>query len=98
MLFRSVGEVRGVGMLAALEFVADRAAKRRFDAALGVGARISKAARARGLIARAMPHGDILGFSPPLIMSRAEVDEMVDIAQAAVREVTDELAQQRAVA
>jgi L-2,4-diaminobutyrate transaminase len=93
-----VGEVRGVGMLAALEFVADKTAKRRFEPALGVGARVSKAARTRGLIARAMPHGDILGFSPPLIMSRSEVDEMADIAEAAVREVTNELVRQKAVA
>jgi L-2,4-diaminobutyrate transaminase len=82
-----VGEVRGTGMLAAVEFVADPATKRRFDPALKVGAQISKAARDRGLIARAMPHGDILGFAPPLIMSVAEVDEMVGIARAAVEAV-----------
>lgn len=86
-----VGEVRGVGMLAAIEFVADRGAKRRFDAALKVGARISKAARDRGLIARAMPHGDILGFAPPLVMTEAEIDEMVGIALAAVQQVMGEL-------
>jgi L-2,4-diaminobutyrate transaminase len=79
-----VGEVRGTGMLAAVEFVADPATKRRFDPGLKVGAQISKAARDRGLIARAMPHGDILGFAPPLIMTAAEVDEMVAIARAAV--------------
>ncbi|MFD2815886.1 aminotransferase [Paracoccus aerius] len=61
-----VGEVRGVGLMGAVEFVADREKKTRFDAGLKVGARISAAARARGLIARAMPHGDILGFAPPL--------------------------------
>lgn len=87
-----VGEVRGVGMLAAIEFVADREKKLRFDAGLKVGARISKAARDRGLIARAMPHGDILGFAPPLVTTREEVDEIVLIAEAAVRQVMDDLA------
>ena len=87
-----VGEVRGVGMLAAIEFVADRDRKTRFDAGLKVGARVSKAARDRGLIARAMPHGDILGFAPPLVTTRAEVDEIVDIAEKAVRQVMDEIA------
>ena len=87
-----VGEVRGVGMLAAIEFVADREKKVRFDANLKVGARVAKAARDRGLIARAMPHGDILGFAPPLIATRAEVDEIVDIAEKAVRQVMDEVA------
>lgn len=87
-----VGEVRGVGMLAAIEFVADREKKVRFDAGLKVGARVAKAARDRGLIARAMPHGDILGFAPPLVASRADVDEIVDIAEKAVRQVMDEVA------
>ncbi len=45
-----VGEVRGVGMLGALEFVVNRESKTRFDPVLKVGARISKAARDRGLI------------------------------------------------
>jgi L-2,4-diaminobutyrate transaminase len=86
-----VGEVRGVGMLAAIEFVADRGKKIRYDAGLKVGARISKAARDRGLITRAMPHGDILGFAPPLVTTRAEVDEIIDITEKAVRQVMDEL-------
>ncbi|KFC70870.1 Adenosylmethionine-8-amino-7-oxononanoate aminotransferase [Bosea sp. LC85] len=91
-----VGEVRGIGMLGALEFVADRSAKTRFNPALKVGARISKAARDRGLIARAMPHGDILGFAPPLVTTRDEIDEIVGIAEKAVRQVLDELARDKA--
>jgi L-2,4-diaminobutyrate transaminase len=91
-----VGEVRGVGMLAAVEFVANRETRARFDPALKVGARISKAARDRGLIARAMPHGDILGFAPPLVMTTAEIDEMVNIAEAATRHVLDELTREGA--
>lgn len=90
-----VGEVRGVGMLGALEFVANRERKTRFDPGLKVGARISKAARDRGLIARAMPHGEILGFAPPLVTTRDEVDEIVAIAEKAVREVMDELARDK---
>ncbi|HEY0123909.1 MAG TPA: aminotransferase class III-fold pyridoxal phosphate-dependent enzyme [Rhizobium sp.] len=92
-----VGEVRGVGMLAAVEFVADRGSKAAFDPALKVGARISQAARNRNLIARAMPHGDILGFAPPLVMTEAEIDEMVSIAKSAVDEVLKELDSQGAV-
>ncbi|MBS0365759.1 MAG: aminotransferase class III-fold pyridoxal phosphate-dependent enzyme [Proteobacteria bacterium] len=86
-----VGEVRGVGLMGAIEFVADRANKTRFDPGLKVGARVSAAARARGLIARAMPHGDILGFAPPLVVTRAEIDEIVGIAAAAVQAVVGEL-------
>ena len=90
-----VGEVRGVGLMAALEFVADKAGKRRFDPALKVGPRVSAAALEEGLIARAMPHGDILGFSPPLVVTPAEADEIVAIAKRAVDRVTDELSRER---
>lgn len=86
-----VGEVRGVGLMGAIEFVANRDSKTRFDPALKIGARVSKAARDRGLIARAMPHGDILGFAPPLVITQGEVDEVIAIAEGAVRQVMDEL-------
>ena len=39
-----------------------------------------------------MPHGEILGFAPPLIATRADVDEIVAIAEKAVRQVMDEIA------
>jgi L-2,4-diaminobutyrate transaminase len=94
--FAITGEVRGVGMLAAVEFVADRRTKRRLDPAQKVGARISKAARDRGLIARAMPHGDILGFAPPLVATTGDIDEMVAISAAAVRQIANELTRERA--
>ena len=86
-----VGEVRGVGLMGAIEFVADREKKTRFAPGLTVGARVSKAARNGGLIVRAMPHGDILGFAPPLVTTKAEVDEIIAIAEAAVRSVMDDL-------
>ena len=89
-----VGEVRGVGMLAAVELVANRDTRERFDPALKVGARISNAARDRGLIARAMPHGDILGFAPPLIMTTGEIDEMIAIAADAAKQVLNELSRE----
>lgn len=86
-----VGEARGVGLLAALDFVADREARKPFDPALTVGARVSAACNQRGLIARAMPHGDILGFAPPLVVTRDDIDQIVDLARQAVDAVTDEL-------
>lgn len=91
------GEIRGVGMLAAIEFVADRGAKRRFDAGLKVGPRIAAEARKRGLIARAMPHGDILGFAPPLTTTVGEAEEIAAIAGQAVSAVTDALVREGAL-
>jgi L-2,4-diaminobutyrate transaminase len=97
-LFRStfadhplVGEVRGVGLMAALEFVARKSTKTRFDPALKVGARLAAAALDCGLITRAMPHGDILGYSPPLVIRAEEVDALVARTKLAVDRVTKEL-------
>ena len=69
-----VGEARGVGLVGALEMVADKAARTPFDPSLKVGARIARAARDHGLITRAM--GDTMGFSPPLVISETEIVEM----------------------
>ncbi len=86
-----VGEARGVGLMAALEFVADKDAKTAFDPNLKIGAKVSAAALDEGMIARAMPHGDILGFAPPLILTRGEVDKIVEMTKRAVDRVHESL-------
>ncbi|TCS60550.1 aspartate aminotransferase family protein [Varunaivibrio sulfuroxidans] len=86
-----VGDVRGEGLMAALEFVADRDSRTFFDPAKKVGAQISAACLERGLIARAMPEGDILGFAPPLCLTREEADTIVAITKAAVDTVAASL-------
>jgi 4-aminobutyrate---pyruvate transaminase len=65
--------VRGVGLVAGVELVRDKATKEPFPAADGVGRALSKAAEQHGLIVRAM--GDSIGFSPPLIITEGEIDE-----------------------
>ncbi|EAU47477.1 aspartate aminotransferase family protein [Salipiger bermudensis] len=82
-----VGEVRGEGMLCAVELVKDRDGRRFFDASEGKGAKVVSAMLERGVIARAMPQGDILGFAPPLCLSRAEADEIVSVTRDAVASV-----------
>ncbi|WP_263351136.1 aminotransferase [Acidicapsa acidisoli] len=85
------GEVRGVGLMLAVEFVADPATKKRLDPALKVAYRISTLAREKGLITRAMPQSDAIGFAPPLILTRGDADKIVEIAAASTRLVIDEL-------
>lgn len=67
-----VGEVRGVGMIAALELVTDKAAKTALATPGGLGAKVNAALQACGVISRNM--GDALAFCPPLIISDAEID------------------------
>ncbi|GIL03452.1 MAG: aspartate aminotransferase family protein [Alphaproteobacteria bacterium] len=82
-----VGEVRGDGMLCAVEFVEDRDNRVFFDPARKIGPAVAAALLKRGVIARAMPQGDILGFAPPLCLTRAEADTIVAATADAVAEV-----------
>ncbi|MGH6760967.1 MAG: aspartate aminotransferase family protein [Phyllobacterium sp.] len=84
---RHVGEVRGEGLLAAIEFVEDRDDRTFFDPSQKIGAQVSAALLANGVIGRAMPEGDILGFAPPLCMTEAEADQVVDATSKAIATV-----------
>lgn len=82
-----VGEVRGEGLLCAIEFVEDKATRKLYDPVGKVGPQVAAALLKRGVIGRAMPHGDILGFAPPLCLTREEVDTVVSATKVAVEEV-----------
>ncbi|MGX9176847.1 aminotransferase [Mesorhizobium sp. BHbdii] len=84
---KNVGEVRGDGMLAAIEFVADRNDRVFFDASQKIGPQVATALAASGVIGRAMPQGDILGFAPPLCLTREEADIIVSKTADAVKSV-----------
>lgn len=84
---RNVGEVRGEGLLAAIEFVKDKNDRVFFDSADSMGVRLAAAALDNGLITRAMPQGDILGFAPPLCITREEVDLIVDKVHKSIDQV-----------
>lgn len=85
-----VGEVRGVGMVGAIELVEDKATHRNFDPAKKVGPRLTKHGEKHGVILRAMVN-DSIGFSPPLIITTAEIDEMLDRVERALADLTVEL-------
>jgi len=82
-----VGEVRGEGMLCAVEFVKERDSRAFFDPADKVGPRIAAALADEHVIARAMPQGDILGFAPPFCLTQQEADEVVDKTRRALQAV-----------
>ncbi len=83
-----VGDIRGEGMLCAVEFVKDRDSRSFFDAADKIGPQIAaKLLEQDKIIARAMPQGDILGFAPPFCLTRAEADQVVDGTLRAVKAV-----------
>ena len=83
----NVGEVRGEGMLCAVEFMKDKGDHTFFDAGEKVGPSIAAALLKQGVIARAMPQGDILGFAPPLCLTKEEANTIVEKTQLAVKEV-----------
>ncbi|MQX37826.1 aspartate aminotransferase family protein [Roseospira navarrensis] len=70
-----VGEVRGVGLVAGVEIVRDKASRQPFDPAQGVGLAIGRNLHRHGVITRVI--GDTVAFSPPLIITEEEIDAMV---------------------
>ena len=72
-----IGEVRGTGLIAAMELVADKTNRTNFDPKAKIGPRLTKIMEENGVIGRASVN-DTLCFSPPLIIETAEIDEMLD--------------------
>ena len=71
-----IGDARGIGLIGAMELVRDKATKQSFDPKAGVAAYLVRRAQHHGAILRNMP-GDNVAFCPPLIISEAEIDEMM---------------------
>lgn len=70
-----VGEVRGVGLVGAVELVRDKETRTPFDPAAGVGGALVRHAQAHGLILR--PLGDSIAFSPPLVIGAEDIGEIL---------------------
>ena len=83
---KNVAEVRGDGLLAAVELMDDPDARKWFPT-FSVAPKVASAMMARGVIGRAMPQSDIIGFAPPLSVSKEEVDQIVAATKAAIEEV-----------
>jgi 4-aminobutyrate---pyruvate transaminase len=71
-----VGEVRGIGLIGAIELVADKTTKAPFDAKAAVGGFLAQRAHHHGVIIRAL--GDSIPFCPPLIINEGEIDMMFE--------------------
>ncbi|HYR00705.1 MAG TPA: aspartate aminotransferase family protein [Casimicrobiaceae bacterium] len=71
-----VGEARGIGLIGALELVRDKGTRANFDPKAGIGAYLVKRAQHHGAILRNMA-GDVIAFSPPLVITEAEIDSLL---------------------
>jgi 4-aminobutyrate---pyruvate transaminase len=85
-----VGEVRGTGLIAAVELSADKASRTPFNPAAKIGGRLTKLCEDNGVIVRVVAN-DSLCFSPPLVISREEIDEMLDRVEKSLNELTVQL-------
>ena len=85
-----VGEVRGVGLIAAIELVVDKAARKGLDPVGKLGTLVNGLMQKNGVISRNM--GDALAFCPPLIVSAAEIDMILGALALSLDEAAAELA------
>jgi adenosylmethionine-8-amino-7-oxononanoate aminotransferase len=72
-----IGHVRGLGLMAAVEIVADKATKQLHPPALGLSQKLMDGMLDRGLYTRAVM--DCICLAPPLVTSDADLDRIVDI-------------------
>ena len=84
-----VGDVRGRRLMMCLEYVKDKKTREKLPDEANISKRISNECEAKGLLVRPLGHLDIL--SPPLTMTMAEVDFIVETLGGAIRKATDEL-------
>src|SRR5687768_4967209 len=84
-----VGEIRGVGLIAGVELVTNKATKAQFEPAGAAGTLFIQRAQANGLIIRALQ--DTVALCPPLIISEPEIDEMLRRFRKALDETTEAL-------
>jgi adenosylmethionine-8-amino-7-oxononanoate aminotransferase len=77
-----VGDVRGMGLLAGVELVRDKASKERFEPIGTAGSLVTQLAFERGLICRAIL--DTVAFAPPLCITKGQVDDVLRIFAAAL--------------
>ncbi len=86
-----VGDVRGLRFMACVEFVADQASKALFPEALNIGEWVHLRAQKRGLLVRPMVHLNVM--SPPLILTREQVDFIVRVLRESILETLEDLQQ-----
>jgi adenosylmethionine-8-amino-7-oxononanoate aminotransferase len=92
-----IGDVRGLGLLTAIEFVADRERKTPFPVAARFARRFGQATLDRGLISYPIQggadgeQGDHVVYAPPLTMTRAQADDLADIVDASIAATVEEL-------
>ena len=84
-----IGEVRGVGLIAAIELVADKATRKGLDPVGKLGGLVNGLLQKHGVISRNM--GDALAFCPPLIITAAEVDQILARLGRALDEAAESL-------
>ena len=88
-----VGDARGRGFMHAIEFSRNKETKESFDASVGIGARVAKAAFDRGLVARNVE--DMIILSPPLTMTADQIDWLAKTLHAAIEAVMEDLKRER---
>ena len=82
-----VGEARGVGLIGAVEIVADKDAKQPFDPEMKVAFQVYQQCLENGLIVRALPSGDTIGICPPLIITERQINDLFDALELALNKV-----------
>lgn len=86
-----IGDIRGVGLMIGIEFVADKKSRRPFKRGANPHRLVAKAAAENGVLTRGLPFLDVNSFSPPLNISREEIDLGIERYLSALHATTPSL-------
>jgi adenosylmethionine-8-amino-7-oxononanoate aminotransferase len=84
----NVGQVRSLGLMAAVEVVADKGTRQPFTPSEGVGPKLARAVRDRGVVTRAK--GESILLAPPLVVTEQQIDAIVNATGDAIHAVMTE--------
>ena len=84
-----IGDIRSAGLLSALEFVKDKKDRKFFDKQGQFAQELASIMAKNGILARAMPSGDTLGFTPALCLTEKDADIIIEKTILSIKEITN---------
>jgi len=86
-----VGDVRGIGMVAGIEYVQDKTSREWFPATVGAAGKVFSEALKRGVFVRVLSGGHVHAIAPPFVISKQQIDTVVRVLDESISVVEKEL-------
>jgi putrescine aminotransferase len=86
-----VGDVRGIGLVAGIEYVKDKETREWFPATVGAAGKVFVEALKRGIFVRLLGGGNVHAVAPPFVISKEQIDAVVSVLDESITVVEKDL-------